>query len=792
MKVIFLSEWIMPVVATIRLSPKVQDKRVWRMDFNDCRVAQMESSGRGARGNDGGSSSPRSESSFSFIELTEGDKVDGAEEENEQVGAFPIVAGYDWASHDVNKFSTSFCTKGQLADWADHNCVLRSVEFGPLFKLTACEENKHFVSDGYPLNIEHCSLSTSSEQLRVYPSLHHRLLLSPRQRRQKLVKSLTSVPDRYQRSVLPLSGLPLIALDAQRSILTLNGVRSYTDTCNLSPLLLNSSGPKVWRLTKWSIDSIDNATTSVNIANKDTLKGTEDYSTIELKVDVSNEGDEVNLLVVLAFKVLCLALNLTLTPTLFLHHFYTCPNAKKRKTRTGQPTQGETTKDGSSNLAPACAAPSIIDPKEKEKDKGKRKSHRHGEKSSSSHKKSNQRWELKAFGWRLGVKMSFNLFGAEKEKLKGVDELEILEAIVEVSTRVALLNLKVSSSVGVEDLEARLVDSEATETCLSEWTIYCLIVRKRKKVVEDLTKHNTVLGIQNATLTIKLKDIGQAIIEHHKVSLKKAFAQATHFYNISLNKGNFDEVNSWSSVHFEDCSKWVEDCRRRDILLQIFVLLPIFWLEASLVFLQTRSPSLKLLGLTLVLYLRAIILLYAYAQTLYHVGNTDKPRELQVAHTPKLPLPLLNIVLAWLLSDIFNELAFLELHQLFVYKLSAIVSNDCVRKTEAAYDVFPYERLHLPSYNGCQSFCLYLDSKVVYGNKHKLFFSLADQERPNNINSHPQNLCDWVVHANDHLIALKYLANEIYQSVLQGFLNQSRTYDLLSDGQVQLQLVSSD
>ncbi|WVY90745.1 hypothetical protein V8G54_036259 [Vigna mungo] len=44
-------------------------------------------------------------------------------------------------------------------------------------------------------------------------------------------------------------------------------------------------------------------------------------------------------------------------------------------------------------------------------------------------------------------------------------------------------------------------------------------------------------------------------------------------------------LDLWSLVHFEDCSKWVADCRRGDILLQVLLCgLPIFWLGVRDVF----------------------------------------------------------------------------------------------------------------------------------------------------------------------------------------------------------------
>lgn len=70
------------------------------------------------------------------------------EEEEGQREALAIIAGYDWASHDVNDFSTCFRTKVELKDWVERNCILKS----PLFKLMACKGNKRiFLGKGNSL-----------------------------------------------------------------------------------------------------------------------------------------------------------------------------------------------------------------------------------------------------------------------------------------------------------------------------------------------------------------------------------------------------------------------------------------------------------------------------------------------------------------------------------------------------------------------------------------------------------------------------------------------------------------
>lgn len=51
--------------------------------------------------------------------------------------------------------------------------------------------------------------------------------------------------------------------------------------------------------------------------------------------------------------------------------------------------------------------------------------------------------------------------------------------------------------------------------------------------MNDLAKKNT-------TFSTELEDLAQAIIDQHGFEFKKALAQMTHFYNVTLDEGNFD------------------------------------------------------------------------------------------------------------------------------------------------------------------------------------------------------------------------------------------------------------
>lgn len=57
-------------------------------------------------------------------------------------GTFPVIVDYDWASHDVKEFATCFQTKAQLEFSVERSCVLKSIEFNPLFKLVKCKGNE--------------------------------------------------------------------------------------------------------------------------------------------------------------------------------------------------------------------------------------------------------------------------------------------------------------------------------------------------------------------------------------------------------------------------------------------------------------------------------------------------------------------------------------------------------------------------------------------------------------------------------------------------------------------------
>lgn len=68
--------------------------------------------------------------------------VEGTNEGEGREGALPVIVDYDWVSHDVEEYAMCFRTKTQLEDWAKRNCILKSIEFDPLFKLVACERNE--------------------------------------------------------------------------------------------------------------------------------------------------------------------------------------------------------------------------------------------------------------------------------------------------------------------------------------------------------------------------------------------------------------------------------------------------------------------------------------------------------------------------------------------------------------------------------------------------------------------------------------------------------------------------
>ena len=77
----------------------------------------------------------------------------------------------------------------------------------------------------------------------------------------------------------------------------------------------------------------------------------------------------------------------------------------------------------------------------------------------------------------------------------------------------------------------------------------------------------------------------------------------------------------------------------------------------------------------------------------------------------------------------------IEVPQLFIDELSAVVGDDGMGQAKTADDVLPNERMDLPSGDVGQGLCFDPLGEVIHGDYYELFLRSADGEWPDDVHT---------------------------------------------------------